>query len=306
MPITTNKTPAAPAIDQNIRSTAPWLAKSGLYEIEITNAFADHLLKKDGTTWNFIRIDGLTFESEPHRLSFKLSLPETDEYGRALKSAPNLDGLLYFLDLRNADGNLELPDPVHKEGRSKAGRDYSFDKYEILDRKRIHVLIEFRGWYVNQRTNEQIGQYDLKGICDARGFSAHDVLNGSNAPCPKHAEFLAALEALSDSNSTGSAEPAPAPAAEIRTPSLGQFYRNPVPKPNGPAPADLGASPYGDHATLKPNGPEPAQLNTAPPKDASSSRRRRSASGMAAAALSRNNRNGGDGGSMGGGDDIPF
>ena len=305
MPITTNKTPAAPAIDQNTRSTAPWLAKSGLYEIEITNAFADHLLKKDGTTWNFIRIDGLTFESEPHRVSFKLSLPETDEYGRALKSAPNLDGLLYFLDLRNANGDLELPDPVHKEGRSKAGRDYSFDKYEILDRKRIHVLIEFRGWYVNQRTNEQIGQYDLKGICDARGLSAYDVLNNSNAPCPKHAEFLAALEALDASTGANqAAQPSPA-QAEIKTPSLGQIYRNP--RPNGPAPRDAESSPYGDHATLKPNGPEPAQLNTAPPKDASASRRRRSASDMAAAALSRNNRNAGDGsGSMGGGDDIPF
>lgn len=197
-------------------SNLPWVGVSGLYEIEITNAFRDSMRRKDGSTWNFIRIDGLTFGEETMRVSFKLSLPDSDEFGRAVRSNSCFDGLVYFLNLRNSQGEYELGDPVLKEGVSKAGNEYRFEKYEFLAHRRLHVLLEFRGWY-QDRNGREIGTYDLKGVCDASGRSAHDAATGEEGP----AEYRDTLAELG----VTAAESAPA-----LTPDLGSMRPNRAPQ----------------------------------------------------------------------------
>lgn len=218
MPINIGSTPQSHQKFTDV-SNLPWVGVSGLYEIEITNAFRDSVQRKDGSTWHFIRIDGLTFGDETRRVSFKLSLPDADEFGRAVKSNSGFDGLLYFLNLRNAQGEYELDDPVVREGVSKSGNPYRFEKYEFLAHRRLHVLLEFRGWY-QDRNGREIGTYDLRGVCDADGRSAHDAATGEPGPV----EYLEVLRGFAPSPGE---EPAPEP---VHTPDLGSMRPNRTPQ----------------------------------------------------------------------------
>lgn len=164
-----------------------------------------------------------------------------------------MSALLYFLDMRNANGDLELPDPVLHQGISKTGRAYRFWSYETLRDRSVYALVEFHGKSLGSNGAEY-SNFKLIGFTDARGFDAVSVCSGSPVPAKKYADFLARFPA--SAAPVAPAATAPRPAAYGSQPVPANPYGS-VPSPAGilQAAQQWAAQPLNPAATAMYGGP---------------------------------------------------
>lgn len=156
----------------------PQLTSSGLFLVQIANAMYYKGESKDGKSYEQCRLDcGVMYQGKAVKAcSFSFFLPSHD-----------MEAVCYFLNLRNAEGYLCLPDPEHKEGVSQNGNNYSLDTFTCLQNQLVHVCLEFTGTAVSQN-GTQYSTFKLKGFCDANGATAVEACH--NKPAHALVEFI--------------------------------------------------------------------------------------------------------------------
>lgn len=182
------------------------LKKSGMFEVEIVNANYYHgTVKSTGNEYHQAALDcAVIYQGNPVKaVRFSIFLPSRE-----------MEALCYFLNLRDAEGNLSMPDPTHREGTSKSGKEYKMDTFPFLSGKRVHAILDFTGENMGGN-GVMYSMFDLKGFCDEKGRSAVEACH--NAPAAEH--FRQTILDLKAKNAQGTipgaapAAPAPAPAA---------------------------------------------------------------------------------------------
>lgn len=168
----------------------PPVDRAGLYEIDIRGA-----VRRSGGTadkpWSVIKIDGSTRGSDPRRLSVLVNLPYLDGRGRQVVP-DDLRALLFFLDLRNAEDEYVLDEPVRTErGRDASGDPYVFETYRQIVGRTLHLIVRPQG-LGTAANGSGFAKYELVGICDRNGRSADEVWLGK----AEAEEFGPALEEI--------------------------------------------------------------------------------------------------------------
>lgn len=207
MPFTAGKDPQYGEYSGIKTGELDQLKKSGLFELEIVNATYYHGTSK--TTGN-----------EYHQCALDCAVIYQDKAVKACKfsfflPSPHMEALCFFLNLRDADGNLSLPDPTHREGTSKSGKEYKMDTFPFLSGKRIHALLDFTGENMSN-SGVMYSLFELKGFCDEKCRSAVEA----NLNTPTGERFKDLLAKLRAKNGQPAAPAAPAAPAEPAAPML--------------------------------------------------------------------------------------
>ena len=205
MPFTYGENPERPLAQTD---GLPMWQQSGLLRLQIANCTysykvndgqpetIDPLTNRQALKWESLNFQAIVQDAVGNALGLV-------NFSMFLSDRAKVTGLLYLLNMRNAQGALEMPDPILREGDSaRTGRHYRFYTMECFNGCEVYALLKFAGMYVNPNTGKQSPQFDLRGFCDQRGFDAVAVSCGSATPCVEYQEFLNSLK-----------NPAPQPAA---------------------------------------------------------------------------------------------
>lgn len=222
MPFTAGKNPTEGGNFIKTKELPP-LQSSGLFLVQVASAMYYKGENKDGKTYEQCRLDcAVMYNGEPVRsCSFSFFLPSHD-----------MEALCYFLNLRDVNGLLSLPDPDHRHGTSAAGKEYDMYTFNCLQNQLINVCLEYKGMNVSQ-SGTQYPIFRLVGFCDVNGCTAVEAYQ--NKPCETLKSFIAeanAARAQRQAAPAAPAQPAPAPA-----PAYGyQQASAPAPVPNDDIP----------------------------------------------------------------------
>lgn len=176
-------------------------------------ALIDPIKQREAVSWERIAIKAVTLNAE--------SKPEAwVNFSFFLSQKQHITSLLYFLNMRNAQGCLELPDPKLHEGiSSKTGREYRFFTFPCLEAAKVWALLKYDGMSISQRTGKSYPQFELIGFADGRGIDAPSLDMGLTAPCP---EYQAFFDTLNRAPAAPQAQPVPQPQPLTR-PQAAQY-----------------------------------------------------------------------------------
>lgn len=224
MPFTAGKNPTEGG-DYIKTKELPQLTRSGLFLVQIASAIYYKGESKTGSQYQQCRLDcGVMYNGQAVKAcSFSFFLPGHD-----------MEALCYFLNLRDGDGNLSLPDPIHREGTSSNGKAYTIDTFPCLQNQLINVCLEFQGTAVSA-AGTQYSTFKLKGFCDVHGRTAVEAWQ--NKPAETLKGFI--LSSPNGVNTAPAAQPqnvygqVSAPYQGNAAPAYGQPYGQSSPTPNG-------------------------------------------------------------------------
>ncbi len=206
----------------------PQLARSGLFLVQIASAIYYEGEGKNGNLYKQCRLDcGVMYNGQAVKAcSFSIFLPSHD-----------MEALCYFLNLRDADGNLSLPDPTHREGTSSNGKAYTMDTFPCLQNQLINVCLEFKGTAVSS-TGSQYSTFNLKGFCDVNGCTAVEAYQ--NKPAETLKGFI---ETCRLPPNAGNQYPSPYGGNQAQATAQASAYGQPIsPYPNGGFPSPSGVN----------------------------------------------------------------
>lgn len=216
MPFTAGKNPTEGG-DYIKTKELPQLASSGLFLVQIASAIYYKGEGKNGNQYQQCRLDcGVMYNGQAVKAcSFSFFLPSHD-----------MEAICYFLNLRDENGNLSLPDPTHREGTSSTGKPYTIDTFQCLQNQLINVCLEFQGTSVSA-AGTQYSTFKLKGFCDVNGRTAVEAWQ--NKPAETLRPFIEACKRpFYPSPNGGNAAPAQAqvsaPYQGNAAPTYGQPY----------------------------------------------------------------------------------
>ena len=199
MPFTAGKNPTEGG-DYIKTKELPQLTRSGLFLVQIASAIYYKGESKTGSQYQQCRLDcGVMYNGQAVKAcSFSFFLPGHD-----------MEALCYFLNLRDGDGNLSLPDPIHREGTSSTGKAYTMDTFQCLQNQLINVCLEFQGTTVSA-AGTQYSTFKLKGFCDVQGRTAVEAWQNKPAETLKGFIESCRLPSYPTPNGTNAGNTAPA------------------------------------------------------------------------------------------------
>ena len=146
--------------------------QSGIYKCRIANATYNHGTSNKGNEFSNITLTlAVLNHGEPCcKLNVSVFISGTSQA---------LQDLLYFTNSKDAQGNLYLADPVHKEG-DKDGKHWSIDTFDQFINKDVNAMVTFQGMAVSAKTGTQYPTFNLLGFCSDSYQSAAE--HYANAP----------------------------------------------------------------------------------------------------------------------------
>lgn len=225
-----------------------YITSSGMYNLQITSATYNKVTSaKNGNEYQFIRLTLVKmYQDNP--------VAKADVSVFMSADSQQLQDLVYFANIRDANGNLYLDDPVeHRWAKAdgtpvldSAGQQLVTYDFKQLINKRVTALLEFKGMSVSA-TGKQYPSFDLKAFVSENGQSAAE--HAFKQPAQKYVDLIKNLTArqnqsagpMSQQNIYQQAVPqqSPAPQQHIYTPQPGERVlvpqqvpqQNPAPQP---------------------------------------------------------------------------
>lgn len=165
------------------------LTQSGWFEVQITSATYNKITsKKNGNEYQQLQLGLATMVggNATAKLNLSIFISSTSQ---------ELQDLVYFCNIRDANGNLYLPDPVehkwtNKEGApvlNKEGQQIITYDFKPLINKRVHAIVIFKGMTASANGN-QYPVFELTGFTSAQGKSAYE--DASKAPAVKYKSLI--------------------------------------------------------------------------------------------------------------------
>lgn len=135
----------------------PDCTQSGIYKCRIANATYNHGTSNKGNEFSNISLTlAVLNHGEPClKLNVSVFISGTSQA---------LQDLLYFTNSKDAQGNLYLADPVHKEG-DKDGKHWKIDTFNQFINKDVNAMVTFQGMAVSATTGTQYPTFNLLGFC---------------------------------------------------------------------------------------------------------------------------------------------
>ena len=215
--------------------------QSGIYKCRIANATYNHGTSSKGNEFSNIALTlAVLNHGEPcSKLNVSVFISGTSQ---------ELQDLLYFTNSKDAQGNLYLEDPVHKEG-DKDGKHWAIDTFNQFINKDVNAMVTFQGMAVSAKTGAQYPTFNLLGFCSDTYQSAAE--HYANAPANRYKETVKKL---------GQARPQAQPKQgyTAQAPAYGQQVQQPYASqaqgPVGQAYAQMKANQYqGQGAVTNPD-----------------------------------------------------
>ena len=190
----------------------PDCTQSGIYKCRIANATYNHGTSNKGNEFSNISLTlAVLNHGEPClKLNVSVFISGTSQA---------LQDLLYFTNSKDAQGNLYLADPVHKEG-DKDGKHWSIDTFDQFINKDVNAMVTFQGMAVSAKTGTQYPTFNLLGFCSDSYQSAAE--HYANAPANLYKQtvnkLLGQAPRVQAQPQQGYAPQAPAYAQQVQQP----------------------------------------------------------------------------------------